>query len=261
MRAPGVCSRMPARDTTLPDPVTDDAILGGQLSILQPKNGFRVAIDTVLLAASVPAQPGQTVFEPGAGIGAAALCLAKRVDGARVHGLELQADLVRLAGDNARRNGLGAAVDIMQGDIASPPLRIAAGTYDHVMMNPPYLAPDAAAPSPVAPIARATVEGAAGLVDWVEQATRMAKRDGTISLVHRADRLDDALAAFAGRAGGLQVFPLWAGPDKPAGRVLIRGIKGSAAPLVLHRGLILHGADGSYTVAADAALRGAALEF
>jgi len=35
--------------------VTDDALLGGRLHLLQPKRGHRFGHDAILLAASIPA--------------------------------------------------------------------------------------------------------------------------------------------------------------------------------------------------------------
>ena len=84
--------------------LTDDRLLGGRVALYQPAAGYRAAIDPVLLAASIPAREGETVLEIGAGVGGAALCLAARVPGIVVHGLEIQADLVDVAALNIDRN-------------------------------------------------------------------------------------------------------------------------------------------------------------
>ena len=62
-------------------------------------------------------------------------------------------------------------------------------------------------------------------------------------------------------AGGIVVYPLWPGGAKPAKRVIVRAEAGSARPLRLTPGMVLHTADGAYTRAAEAVLRhGAGLE-
>ena len=243
------------------DDVTEDRLLGGRIIVRQPRAGFRVAIDTVLLAAAVPAEDGQTVFEPGAGIGAAALCLAQRVPGCRVVGLEVQADLVRLAAENVRLNAMERRIDVMVGEIAHPPPRLVPGAYDHVMMNPPFLEAARAQPPDAAALAGARIEGDAGLASWIGLALAMLRRKGTVTLIHRADRLADVLAALGGGAGEIVVFPLWPRHGEgPAKRVLVRARRGVASPLRLARGMVLHAADGAFTPLADAVLRGGPLE-
>ncbi|MDE2228646.1 MAG: methyltransferase [Alphaproteobacteria bacterium] len=241
-----------------PLPVTDDALLGGRVKLLQPLAGYRVAIDPVLLAAAVPTTGTDTVLDLGCGVGAAALCLAVRVPGCRVTGIEAQRDLVRLAGENAARNGVADRVTIMAGDISHPPPRLEPGSFAHVMANPPYMEAVAASPSPVPGKSTATVEGAADLAVWVRFALVMVRPRGSVTFIHRADRIEQLLAQLAGRAGEIAVLPLWPGAGKPAKRVIVQARKDVATPTRLLPGLVLHEADGRFTAAADAVLRDAA---
>ncbi|HYL32640.1 MAG TPA: methyltransferase [Stellaceae bacterium] len=238
-------------------PVSDDALLGGRVKLLQPTEGYRVAIDPVLLAAAVPAGAGDSVLDLGCGVGAASLCLAARVANCRVTGIEVQRELVRLAGENAARNGVADRVTIMAGDIAHPPPRLEPGHFAHVMANPPYMEADTASPSLLPAKATATVEGGADLAAWVRFALTMARPRGSITFIHRADRLEHLLAKFAGRAGGIVVLPLWPGAGKPAKRVIVHARKDIATPTRLLPGMVLHENDGRYTAEADAVLRDA----
>ena len=76
---------------------TNDLFLGGKVTALQPAKGYRAGIDAVLLAASVPAKAGETVLELGCGVGVASLCLAARVEGVEITGVELQPEYAALA--------------------------------------------------------------------------------------------------------------------------------------------------------------------
>jgi tRNA1(Val) A37 N6-methylase TrmN6 len=233
----------------------EDRLLGGRLRLLQPASGYRVAIDTVFLAAAVPAVPGDLVLELGAGVGAASLCLAWREPGCRVMGVERDREAARLARANIELNGFGCRVDVMVGDLMRPPPRLAPGSFSHVMTNPPHLSSEAATPSPDAGKAAATMEGEAGIEAWVKAAHTMLRPKGSLTLVHRADRLDAILAALYGRMGEIVIFPLWPGGSRPAQRILVRARKGIRTPLRLAPGLVLHEPDGRYTAAADAVLR------
>jgi tRNA1(Val) A37 N6-methylase TrmN6 len=99
------------------------------------------------------------------------------------------------------------------------------------------------------------LEGEAQLADWVRFALAMVRPKGSITFIHRADRLEALLGAMTGKAGDITVFPLWPGNGKPASRVILRARKGVANPTRLLTGLVLHEADGRYTAAADAVLR------
>ena len=239
---------------------TDDSLLNGAVSLRQPKDGFRVAIDTVFLAAAVAARSGQRVFEPGAGVGGASLCLARRVAGLRIAGIEKNPALLTLAGDNIRANGMTGIVEIMGGDITAPlPPRIAP-PFDHVMINPPFLDAGHGNAPPHPGKAAANVEDDAGLSPWIDCAHRLLGQKATLTLIHRTDRLDDVLATLGTRFGDIGIFPLWQKSGVAARRLIIRARKGVASPLQVLPGLVLHEADGSYTDAATAVLGGGALE-
>jgi tRNA1(Val) A37 N6-methylase TrmN6 len=235
---------------------TEDRLLGGRVRLRQSAEGARAAIDPVFLAAAVAAEPNQQILDAGCGAGAAMLCLAARVPQCRIIGLELQRDLVRLAGDNALLNGMGDRLSVMVGDLLQPPPRLSPGSFDHVMANPPFIergrGTEAANPAKNA----ANMEGEAALGDWVRFALLMVRPRGTATFIHRADRIDALLGQLAGRAGEIVIFPLWPRAGQPASRVIVKARKQIAAPARLAPGLVLHEADGRFTAAAEAVLRG-----
>src|SRR5271168_619188 len=234
---------------------TEDHLLGGRIRLKQPAAGYRVAIDPVFLAAAVPAEPHQLVLDVGCGAGAAMLCLAARVPHSRLVGLEMQRDLVRLAGDNIILNGLEARASVMIGDLLHAPPRLSPGAFDHVMANPPFHERGRATPTATPGRAAATIEGEADLAAWVRFCLTMVRPKGTVTFIHRADRLDALIGEIAGRAGEVVVYPLWPGEDRPANRILVRVRKQIAAPARLAPGLVLHCADGRPTDRADGVLR------
>ena len=103
---------------TDPD-LTRDAFLDGRVQAWQPRAGYRAATDPVLLAAAVPARAGQSVLELGCGVGVASLCLAARVPGLEMTGVEVQAEYAALARRNAAENG--AALQVVEADLEALP--------------------------------------------------------------------------------------------------------------------------------------------
>lgn len=256
----GAYSRMPANRWTVTEDdgsgtTTTDALLDGNIRLLQPRAGYRVAIDPVFLAAAVPAGPGEMVLDVGAGVGAVALCLARRERGCQIRGIEPQRDLARLAARNIELNGFVGRVEVMIGDLLRPPPRLAPGSFHHVMANPPFLPASNGTRPPDPGKGAAHMEGEAALADWVRFCLAMARPKGSVTFIHRADRMDALLGELRTRAGDIVVFPLWPGDGKAASRVLVRARKGAAGPMRLAAGLVLHEADGRYTEAAEAVLR------
>jgi tRNA1(Val) A37 N6-methylase TrmN6 len=250
---------MSEKPTVSSELLSDDAILGGRVALRQPRKGFRVAIDSIFLPAAVPARAGDRILELGTGVGAAALCLARRVSGCRVTGIELDSHLVELAHANIVRNGLSESVEVLVGDVSDPPERITQKNFFHVMMNPPYLEERRSGVSLSSARVTATVEGETTLADWIELGLRCLRPKGSLTLIHRADRLADILSILTAsrhRAGEIVVFPLWPETRRnPAIRVIVRARKGIATPLRLAPGLVLHRSDGTFTRDAEAVLR------
>ena len=231
----------------------EDRLLGGRVRLRQGRDGYRAAIDPVLLAAAVPARPGARVLDLGTGAGAAALCLMARVEGLSVVGLELDPATASLARENAALNGCPAFA-VREGDVARLPADLRG--FDHVMANPPYLDASRADASPHPGRRRSNIDET-GLASWIEAALAALAPGGMLTFIQRADCLADLLSPLEGRAGAIVVAPLWPRQGEAAKRVIVAARAGRRTPLAIHPGLVLHEADGRYTEAADAILRGA----
>jgi tRNA1(Val) A37 N6-methylase TrmN6 len=123
------------------------------------------------------------------------------------------------------------------------------------MVNPPYLKRGSATPSANPSKALANVEGEADLAAWVAAATKAVRPGGTITFVHRADRLPELLALLGPRCGAIAIQPLYPKAGAAAHRVLVSGRFGQRLPAILLPGLVLHEADGSFSPAAQRILR------
>ncbi|SHJ43121.1 tRNA1(Val) A37 N6-methylase TrmN6 [Roseomonas rosea] len=232
-------------------------LLGGLVRLRQPEQGLRAGLDAVMLAASVPARPGQQVLDAGCGPGGVFLCVLARCPGARVVAVERDPELAALARQNAALNGWADRAEVLEGDIADPALRARLPRCDHAVSNPPYW--PGGTPPPARLRAGATHGGDIGLGPWAALLAGVLGRTGRASFVLPAARLEEGISALREAGlGGTEILPLWPRRGRPAKRVLLRARRAPRAPSVILPGLVLHNAQG-WTAEAEAVLRGAPL--
>jgi tRNA1(Val) A37 N6-methylase TrmN6 len=126
------------------------------------------------------------------------------------------------------------------------------------MANPPFFDDPGALRGP-APERRGAWMADDGLEAWIGFLSKAVREGGSITIVHRADRLGDILALLAPKAGSIQIRPVHPFADEPAKRVLVRAIKTGKAPLQLLPPLVLHDRNGGkHRPEVEAILRGEA---
>ncbi|MEM9210366.1 MAG: methyltransferase [Pseudomonadota bacterium] len=232
--------------------LTEDKYLDGRVKIKQPREGYRAGSDAVMLAAAVPATSGDRVLELGAGAGVASACLIWRVTGITVTCIEKEARHALLAAEN-----LGPRARVLQADLQYLPRDVATEQFDHVMFNPPYYDHHV---DGAHPLKHSTHFEDAPFAAWMEVARKRVRPKGTVTVIHRAERLDDVLQCFVG-FGDVRILPISARNGRVAKRVIVQGRRGAAAgcrllfPFVMHNGAE-HISDGDdYSDAARRILR------
>ncbi|MDD3371542.1 MAG: methyltransferase [Alphaproteobacteria bacterium] len=233
---------------------TLNGILNQRVMLEQPAEGYRVAIDTVLLAAAVPALTGDAVLDLGCGVGGAMLCVACRVPGLRGTGIDIQQDLVDLCVRNIARNGFASGLSARRADATALPEDLN-GLFDHAMMNPPYHdeACHDVSSNEVKRTANAAKSGDLPL--WIASARAALKPSGTLTIIHRADKRGDILSCLEKGFGNVAVFSPQPRSGMPSKRIIIAARKD--APFVVHDDIpfVLHTDTGSYTEEAESIFR------
>ncbi len=229
---------------------SEGGLLGGRLLYRQFLTGHRSGFEPVLLAAAVPAQPGDMVLEAGTGAGAALLCLGARVPGVCGVGLEIDPALAALANKNFKVNDL-QHIHAVIGDATRPPF---CPIFDHVMANPPWhAAAGTASPDQKRALAHQAAPGL--LAGWIAALAAVLKPRGRITLILPAAAFSDATSALqAAGCGGAILLPLWPRAGQPAKMMILSAMRGGKAADRVLAGLVLHDEAG-ITPQANAILR------
>ncbi len=214
---------------------------------------FPPGTDSFLLSAFPVLRPGQRVCDLGCGAGLLSLLLLRRQPALRVTGVELSPIAAALAERNRRENGLEDCFSVTEGDLRDMGSLLPAGQWDLVVSNPPYY-PPASGPAPGKEALRsARTEVSCTLTELCRAAAWMLRWGGSFCLVHKPERLTDALTEL--RAAGLEPKRLRL-VSKTAGAapslLLAEGRRGGRPGLRIEPPLILTGTDGAPTAELDA---------
>jgi tRNA1(Val) A37 N6-methylase TrmN6 len=232
-------------DTADDEEVSQDTLLRGRITLLQPARGFRSSLDPVLLAGFVEPPFGR-FLDIGCGTGALAFLLLTRDPGASGVGVEVQPRLARLATRSSEANGFGLRFTVEARDVRQLPLQ-AAG-FDLVVTNPPFQPMGQGLLPPDEERAIAHHEVKLRLTDWLDVAARVLRPDGRLAVIYPPARLPELLAALNARALAPSRFrPVYPRAGEPATRVLVEARRQVARPLLLLPPLLVHEA-GAYSL-------------
>ena len=242
--------------------VLPDRWLGGNLLLCQPACGHRAGTDAVLLAAAVADVSGKLV-DAGSGVGPVGLAMALRGHDMQVALVESDPGTAEMARQNIDLNGFSARMRVHETDVMDAASRRAAGLVDGwadiVMTNPPYYQAGQVRASPHAGQAAAHVLAQGDLLRWIAACLALLRPGGTFAMIHRPAALNEILDACARRLGAIVILPIHPHDGAMAGRIIVKGRKGSRAGLAILPGLVLHRRDGRFTETVEAMHRGQGL--
>jgi tRNA1Val (adenine37-N6)-methyltransferase len=234
---------------------TVEEIAGLRLS--QPRKGYRFGIDPVLLAAFVQPRKRERILDLGAGCGIIALLLAHRWPTLRVWGIELQAELARLAERNARENGLDSRCAIQHGDARDFRSLFEERYFQRIVSNPPFRAPRSGRISLQPGRALARQELTLTLDNLASAAAFLLGHGGILDFIHLPERLPEIFQALSRRGlepKRLRLIHSFA--DAPPEMALISARRGGRRGLKVLTPLAIFHSPGSYTAEVADMLRG-----
>ncbi len=206
---------------------------------------FRLGTDSVLLADFVNTGTRRSGIDLGCGSGILPLLLLTKSAALHMTGLEINPEAVSVARDNIAANALEGRCGIVTGDIRRCRELFRTGQFDLVVSNPPYFAAGSGKQSPNADKAAARGELLCTLEDICRAASYLCRTGGAFCLVHRAERLADAICLL--RETGFEAKRLRTvshSAEKAPSLVLIEARRGAAAGLKIMPPLFICGGDG-----------------
>ena len=227
---------------------TCDDMLFGRLRLLQPVNGQRVSMDTVLLSAWVKVRSGtREILEAGCASGAVSLMLAMKHDRVRVTGVDIQPELVELATLNATNNGLTDRVTFVAGDIRNKSL-FPREKFDIVAANPPYSSLNAGRESPDSSRTTSRLEVSCTPDDVAGFAHRVLKSRGRLFTIFTSGRLDAFMSAMRNhRMTPKRLRPVYPAMNYNSGVFLSECVKDGGEGMTILPPLFVRDEGGNYT--------------
>ena len=251
--------------TELKPEVTRDRFLGGKIEVLQPSGeGHRSGLDAILLAASLPIDSMGKLADLGSGSGVAgiaAITLRSKLNVLLVENNPQMAELAFQSSNLAKNSALATRIKVLRADVTLTGQNrhnagLLTGSFDKVIMNPPYLDAATNRTSGDQTKAEAHMMGIGGLDAWMRTATSILKPGGMLVMIYRSQSIGQIIAATQGRFGNLQIMPVHPKANKLAKLLLVRAVKGSRAPITFIPPVVIHNEDGSFTKKANAILSG-----
>lgn len=224
-----------------------DDLMRDNMKIIQPTDGFRFSIDSVLLAHYVSIKNKDKIADLGTGTGVIPLLLSSF--GAKdITAFEINPRMVDIAKRNVKGNKKENIIKIFEYDYREIRKYYPTGFFTSVVVNPPYREVRTGKMSNKSSIATACCEINATVEDVFKTSQYLLAYGGRLTMVHRADRLCDLITygrKYKMEAKRIQF--VYARKKHNAVRVLVEWKYGGNVEVTVEPPLFLHYDDGSYT--------------
>lgn len=227
---------------------TCDSILGGRISVIQPRKGYRFSVDAILLARFCRVRPRDRVLDLGAGSGVVSMAVAALYGPREVLALEMDAQLCAMARRSVELNRLDS-VRVITADLRRRKIEgIEPNGFHLVIANPPYRAIATGRESPVRQRHAARAEAAATLDQFVAAAKRYVRHRGRVAFVFLAERSAELTTAMRSqRLEPKRIRFVHPRIDRAATTMLVEATMGGGTGVEIEPPLILYQRAGVYS--------------
>ncbi len=229
--------------------VINDLVYFNNLKIVQNKDYFNFSLESILLPNFVEITPNtNNIIDFCSGNVPIPLVLTTRTD-SKIHAVEVQKEIYELAKETIKINNLEDKIILINKDVKEIYNDFETDTFDLITCNPPYFKKTNDSiinENMVKSIARHEI--LVELEDIFVIAKKLLKNGGSLSIVHRTDRLIeiiDLMKKHNIEPKRLQfIYPK---VGKESNLIMIDGRKNGNTGLKVLSPLYVHNEDGSYT--------------
>jgi len=230
--------------------ITTDTFFEGKLLVMQPKNGYRYSIDSILLAHHVKPKYRDKITDLGTGCAIIPLIVVfeNMEKNISICGIEIRKIMAELADENVRENNMQRYITIVEGDFRKKEICASKGEADIVMTNPPYRKVGSGRMNPNYEKAVARHEIKASLQDISATASRLLRTGGKFVIIYPAPRTAELFSEM--RKNNIEpksLITIHSKKKSEAKLIIAEGIKGGGSAMKIESPLIIYNNDGSYT--------------
>lgn len=223
-----------------------DTLLNKKVQIIQFKDSVKASIDAILLSSIIDnytANNISTVLDIGSGAGGISLCLAYKFPTLNITAIDIQKELIDLLNKSINLNNF-KNINTVVDNILKPTSPIKKEVFDFVITNPPFYK---------GTVSKDNIKATAhneqiNLNDWITSSIKRLKVQGLFAIIHKTERIDDIIFSLkSNNMGRIEIFPILSKKTTNSKRIIVLSKKHSKSHSILHKPIIIHNNDGSYT--------------
>lgn len=201
-----------------------DDLVRGDMKIIQRPDQFCFSLDSILAAHYVSIRKKDRIADLGTGTGVIALLLST-LGGEDITAFEINPVMVDLARRNVNGNNKSDCIKVVECDYRNVKELYPTGSFDSVVVNPPYREIGTGRMNHCEGVASASYELNVTLEDIFHTAQYLLKYGGRLTMIHRADRLVDLITLGRRYKNGSQTDTPRICPNRRFGSSCLTGVQ------------------------------------